>query len=543
MAQAIPDGRDGLRQRGHSRALLALGIAIIWTCSCSGVSLPLADILEVIFKPAKVTKGPYLLRVYQDRAAITWETDSQGACRLYYGEPGKTKSLIKSLGQQVSYEVDEGKATKAVFIHKVWLDDLEPGLTYSYRIEGGGLRSKTYQFRTVPEQTDEVKFVTYSNSRIDAKIHRKLIELIIKKRPDFVVNVGDLVTDGDDYSQWSAQFFDPLKGLSESVPVYTAKGNRDGSKGNYEMLLVPDGEENNFSFDWGPVHYFCADNVSGYVNEQVLLGLISTDAQTNRATWKFVSYHLPSVNFGGHWSHWAQPNALPALAGAGVDLVITGHSPQYERFWPIEPPEGNKGSYITCITMGSGGPLYDITPCTYYACAKSVHHFCFFHIKGNTLTMDAIGVDDRVIDHLEITKDDGWLNKSYLWTAVPMNAVMLHQHLHDTAASPLAATPNKGQLFTVAYKTKIEGIGEPINMTFQLRSDEGAYELAKAKSISVPKEGGDVEIELTATPLVDVTLAIDKADGGTPIMPPLWIDCHYELGRVGETMTWPVTEK
>jgi predicted phosphodiesterase len=527
--------------------MLALGIAIIWTCSCSGVSLPLADILEMIFKPAKVTKGPYLLRVYQDRAAIMWETDFQGTCRLYYGEPGKTKSYIKSLGQQVSYDFDEGKGTKVTFVHKVWLDDLEPGLTYSYHIEGGGLCSKTYQFRTPLgglAEANEVKFVVYGDSRTNAKTHRKLIEIIIKKRPDFVVNVGDLVTDGNDYSQWSAQFFEPLKGLAESVPVYTAKGNHDGSKGNYEMLLIPDGEESNFSFDWGPIHYFCADNVSGNVNEQALLELISTDAQASRAAWKFVSYNVPSVNFGGHWSDWAQREALPALAGAGVDFVISGHSYQYERFWPIEPLAGNNGSYVTYITSGGGGaPLYDITPYMYHACAKSVHHFCFFHIKGNTLTMDAIDVDDRVIDHLEITKDDGRLNKSYLWTAVPMNAVMLHQRLHDSAASPMGATPNKGQPFTVAYKTKIEGVGESINMIFQLRSEKGVYEPADTKTISVPTEGGVVEVELTATPLVDVTLAKDKVDGETPIMPPLWIDCHYKLGRVRETMTWPVTQK
>jgi hypothetical protein len=250
------------------------------------------------------------------------------------------------------------------------------------------------------------------------------------------------------------------------------------------------------------------------------------------------------VNFGGHWSDWAQPDALPVLARAGVDLVITGHSHQYERLWPIEPPEGNKGNYVTFITTGGGGgPLYDITPCTYHACAKSVHHFCFFHIKGNTLTMDAIDVNDRVIDHLEITEDDGRLNKSYLWTAIPMNAVMLHQELHAVTPKPLTATPEKGKPFIITWEAKLEGIGEPIEMTFQLRSDEGVYELAEAKTISVPKEGGDINVELTATPLVNVMPANNKVVDGRPIGPALWIDCHYKIGRVSESMTWPVTVK
>jgi hypothetical protein len=155
--------------------------------------------------------------------------------------------------------------------------------------------------------------------------------------------------------------------------------------------------------------------------------------------------------------------------------------------------------------------------------------------------MDTIGVDGRTIDRLEIAKDGGQPSKSYLWSAVPMSAVVLHQELHDITAKPLNSKPIKGQSFTIPCKAKLSRIGRPMNMTFQLRSQQGDYELAEPKNISVPETGGVIEVELTATALKDVTLAKDKVGEGWPILPALQLECRYEAGRVKETVVWPVT--
>jgi len=245
-----------------------------------------------------------------------------------------------------------------------------------------------------------------------------------------VVHTGDLVSSGDSYEQWGPEYFGPIKGLAETVPIYIAKGNHEGNSGNFEKLLIGEGVTNSFGFDYGPVHYFCADNVSKGLNAEEQLKLIAEDARRSRAQWKFVSYHKPSINFGGHWSAWGYPDALRTLAEAGVDFVLTGHSHQYERFRPVAPPAGTDGSYVTYITCGGGGaPLYDVKPSLYHSQAKVVHHFCLFHIKGNKLTMYTFDINGQVIDHLEITKTDGRLNKQYLWTSVPMEEIRRYQEL------------------------------------------------------------------------------------------------------------------
>ncbi len=371
----------------------------------------------------RLTKGPFLLGVYPDRAALMWETDTEGSYKLYYGKDGRLDKYVESVPE--TNQSGKKAVKKVFFIHKVWLEGLEPGRFYDYRVTGAGFEDKIYRFRTVPENTDEVRFIVYGDSRTRPSVHRRLVELMIKQKVDFVVHCGDLVTNGDKYGQWGQQFFEPLRGLAESVPVYIAKGNHEGNNGNYEKLLVPKGQKNSFGFDYGPVHYFVADNVTKGLKDEAQLNLIIADAAASDAKWKFVSYHVPSLNFGGHWSAWGYPDALPGLSKAGVDFVLAGHSHMYERFRPIAPPDGVEGSYVTYITSGGGGVLmHSIKPNVYHAETMKKHHFCLFNLKGNKLTMDTIDIDGRVIDHIDVIKNAGRLDEKYLRSAIPMKEML-----------------------------------------------------------------------------------------------------------------------
>lgn len=377
-------------------------------------------------RSAGITKGPVLLAVYENRAALMWETGTEWPCKLYYGGDRKLDKYVESVPE--TNQTDQEAVKNAAFIHKVWLEDLQAGRTYDYRITGPGFEDKIYTFRTVPANTDKVSFIVYGDSRTRPSVHRRLVKQMKKHKFDFVVHCGDLVTKGNKYEQWGPQFFEPLKGLAETVPVYIAKGNHEGDNGNFEKLLIPKGQSNNFGFDYGPVHYFCADNVTKDIKDKVLLDSILTDARASDAKWKFVSYHVPSVNSGGHWSTWGYPDVLEGLAGAGVDFVLAGHSHMYERFRPVAPPDGTGGNYVTYITSGGGGALmHSIKPNSYHVVTKKKHHFCLFNIDGDKLTMDTIGIDGKLIDHLELTKTAGRLNKDYSRTAIPIKEMLAFQ--------------------------------------------------------------------------------------------------------------------
>jgi predicted phosphodiesterase len=377
-----------------------------------------------------ITKGPMLLRAYQTRAAIMWETGSEWPCKLQYGKEGKLTEEIESKGEKVQYKISkvlQPEVERTAFIHKEWLKGLEAGTVYGYQITGEGVKSKVYKFRTAPINSDRVRFIVYGDSRTRPEVHRKLVNLMIDKKVDFVVHVGDMVTDGSKYEQWEGQFFNPLKGLGETIPIYGVKGNHERTGGNYERMLVPEGETNNFGFDYKPVQFFCADNTVKSVEPRKVLDLITGDMKNSDAQWKFICYHKPSLNFGHHWSAWGYPEALERLSEAGVDFVIAGHSHNYERFRPIAPAT-NGSSYVTYITSGGGGVLLSpVNESNYHAKASIVNHFCLFDIQGDKLIMDTIDIKGKTIDHLEIRKDAGRLNEEFVQTAIPMEEIQRQQ--------------------------------------------------------------------------------------------------------------------
>jgi len=421
----------GMKTKRHGRRLsdaalrrrvvfltAALSIAVVVLGSCGQEVLQTADA-----GGRGLTKGPVLLRVGRDRAAVMWETNREGSCKLHYGRDRAASKHVESRPQ---------KASRGAYVHKVWLERLESGRIYQYRVEGPGVKSAAYQFKTVPAKTDRVKFIVYGDSRTNFDKHRRLIELMMKiKDLDFIVHVGDLVTSGNKYEQWGPQYFDVVKGLAERIPIYIAKGNHEGDNGNFERLLIPPGRDNSFRIDFGPLHYFGIDNSPKKQKPgetRAMLEAVLRDARSNDAAWKFVTYHKPSLNFGHHWSAWAHPDALPRQSQVGIDFVLTGHSHQYERFKPVAPPKGTKGSYVTYITTGGGGaPLHDVKPKKFHALAKKTYEFCLFEIVGDELSMYVINIDGEVLDRLRLRKMDGRLNRDYIDTALSMADVVQYQ--------------------------------------------------------------------------------------------------------------------
>jgi len=379
-----------------------------------------------------ISKGPLLLRVYADRAAIVWETQQDIACELAYGRRGLLDKTVRCKAEPVEYELRQAKEEqdKAVaYVHKLWIDGLQPGKVYSYQLRSKLGTSEVYCFRTPLPDVKRVRFAVYGDSRSQPDVHRKIVERIAERGVDFIVVVGDLVTRGDDYAKWSSQFFEPLRGLGESVPVYAVRGNHDvGRKGYFEAFLIPPGEGYDWSVRFGPVCYLGADCYDQGV-EQVLKG-IERRLQPGRRCWNFVSYHEPSLNFGGHWSAWGGRKALEEFSRMGVDFVVTGHSHVYERFRPVAGP--GDGRYVTYITAGGGGaPLYGIKSSPYHACAGAVYHFCLFEAIEGRLSMEAIDAEGRVFDRFEVRRVDGKLDADYVAAAVPLEEVLCYrQQVH-----------------------------------------------------------------------------------------------------------------
>lgn len=386
-----------------------------FNCKCQSLAVLLFFSFVTAISTAAITKGPVILRVNQDKSVVMFETDTEGVGSI------AVKDLFFSQGKfPTTVDVVDVSEGKTVYIHQASITGLKPGKTYKYRITAPEKEKKEHTLKTIPANLNKFHFVVYGDTRTHPDRHRRVVEQIIKTEPLFVVVSGDLVSSGSKYEQWDSQFFGPIKGLGESTPIYAIQGNHDLSKQKYfERLFVPKGENNNYDFEIGPLYYYCLDNFATNASEG--LDILAKKIKASDSTWKFASYHIPSLNVGGHSSSWGYPNALPVISKAGTDFVITGHSHIYERFFPVSPQTGSEGSYVTHITSGGGGaPNYKLTQSDILAKAARCLHFCLFEIDGNKLSMKVIDDNGVIVDHLEISKTNGILNKEYIATAITM---------------------------------------------------------------------------------------------------------------------------
>ena len=471
---------------------------------------------------AKITKGPVLLRLEQTRAAVMWETDTRGAGQVRYGEGEELTREMRSEPVRVSYR--HATANRSVYIHKVWLDDLKAQTKYRYAIVSGREESDTWHFTTIPRNARRVRFVVYGDSRKNSQTHRRVVEQIIKVAPDFVVHTGDFVNTGSKHQEWDPQFFGPVRGLAEYVPIYAAKGNHD--RGSFfDKYFVMDGRRN-YSFTYGPLYYFIGDNATGDLATADILKVLAADRAKDDAVWRFVTWHEPNLNIGGHQSRRGYPGALGKLSVEGVDFVVTGHSHFYERFRPVTA-SAKGAAPVTCIVAGGGAAdLHDVQPDFLLAKAKKENNFCLFEIDGNRLSMKTINIDGKVIDRVELTRTDGRLDESYVNAAVSTEAVTFHQEVVEELTAYTHSHPKKGGTFEATLKISGITMDEDLRLVCEPKWSGGAYEHSGRQEAVAKPKGGDIKLRFRVKSLVNVSLTYKKH-----FDPPLYIHCEYETAH------------
>ena len=130
---------------------------------------------------------------------------------------------------------------------------------------------------------------------------------------------------------------------------------------------VPSGTEAYYSFDISGVHFICLNShdLDRGVNSAMAQWL-RADLDQTKARWLVAFWHHPPYTLGSHSSDREtqliemRQNFMPILEGAGVDLVLTGHSHIYERSMLMD------GAYATPTTAkgvilddGDGNPAGD----------------------------------------------------------------------------------------------------------------------------------------------------------------------------------------
>jgi hypothetical protein len=231
------------------------------------------------------------------------------------------------------------------------------------------------------------------------------------------------------------QFFDPLAGIIDEVPLLPSIGNHEQDGANYLAYFREPGAHRFFySCDIGPLHIVALDFRATKTGDEQF-AFIERDLAASRAPWKLVLLHVPMFNFGGHASLWGHDSYLPLFRRTQVDLVIAGHSHLYERFRPLVP-RGVPGAWaIQHLTTGGGGaPLAASVAHESIVRTVSTHHFVVFTATRSRIDARAIDSDGHELDTFTLRKEAGRQPADYLATTYAEE---------DVAAAVKALPPKK----------------------------------------------------------------------------------------------------
>jgi len=349
---------------------------------------------------------------------VTWQSleEGSGSTVLYDTEPrGGDPGLYAYSAEGVAQTYSGASG----FVHDVELAGLEPETIYYLICGGEGGWSGELAFETAPLGRRDLRFVVGGDSRSNPDDRDAVSAAMREVSPSFVLFSGDLVNDGAIQEQWDG-FFEHMDeywtgedGLT--IPIVPANGNHDKGTVNYFGQFALPGNEEWFSFDYGPDLHIIVLN-----SEASLEGL---DAQTEWLKedlekhadypWKVVLLHrniLPSYH---DWWLTGINRWVPIWDTNGVDLVVTGHSHNYLRSNPVNLTESMEEAQPSfdegVMYLSSGGwgaPLYETKEGWWVAYTDSLLHFTQIDLYANgTLHIQAKGVDGETFDEARIHKE------------------------------------------------------------------------------------------------------------------------------------------
>ncbi len=368
----------------------------------------LGKILKKRVLPHKsLTRHPYLSWQEDTSTTITirYATVSKKADTIYYGRSANLNHRI------VTNSGNEKEVT---------LRHLQPGTKYNYRI---GLKKPVYNFHTAPQDFAPFSFGVFGDSQNGSKqIKLRLCQALRKAHPDFLLNTGDLVKNGNEKYWWKNDFFATIGKLSSFLPLMAIPGNHDGEGPLFNHYFRYPGSLSWYSFTYASALFIALDTQANYLPGSAQYEFLVKTLQESIKTWKFVYLHMPPYSSNqGHQSDLLVREILcPIFEKYGIDIVFSGHNHCYERTLPILNNQVDRNLGVTYITTGGGGAALkpfiswtDLTDAEKKWCNVriKIHHYVLARIEDEKLLVSAKDLFGNTIDSFELTNQNLRRNK------------------------------------------------------------------------------------------------------------------------------------
>ena len=262
-------------------------------------------------------------------------------------------------------------------LYTALIADLTPGKAYEYRIASGEQAGDWQPLH--PDDGGSFQALIFPDSQSnDYSGWKSLAQDAARRNPEaaFFVNMGDLVDNGEDHTQWNA-WFDAVDGIISRIPVVPLMGNHETYNQQWKVRLpeaylhefaVPENGSVQFnryyySFDYGPVHFIVLNTQwdeteefkPGLLDEQ--LAWFRRDMEKNRRKWNIVLLHKDVLQYRIHNRPERKEGIseegrafMPLFDQLGIDVVFSAHLHTYR----------NRG-HLYDFQPADKGPLYILT--------------------------------------------------------------------------------------------------------------------------------------------------------------------------------------
>lgn len=351
---------------------------------------PLADLQRacgesgaMLEAAAHVRRAPYLQQVTPSSAMVGWVSLATGSETLEVTRPdGSVVATVAATGTRQRWAQLRELEADTIYCYRVMLD----GTTLSERIG----------FRTAPapDTTRPIRVLAFGDSGGGGSDQLALARQMHGVPFELVIHTGDVAYDSGSLAQFEANVFGVYSELFRHVPFAPAAGNHDYETDRgapfREVFALP-GNEQWYSYDWGPIHFVALDTESDYGTQATWL---DADLAATAQPWKIVYLHRPPFSSGQHGSDLTLRMQLaPVLERHGVQLVLAGHDHDYER---MRPQRGV--AYV--VTGGGGRGTREVGSSDFTAFASEVIHFVYLEVGADELVLHAIDGEGTEFDSM-----------------------------------------------------------------------------------------------------------------------------------------------
>lgn len=345
--------------------------------------------IEDFFFPPKGLDAAEGLNISELRQMITRDSKTS-SCLMWRTEAAEKEMLVEyrlAGGEAHTVAAEAVPFTDGgteVSQYKAFLNDLTPG-RYEYRVRSGSRASAWHELVTDEGETIDALIFPDSQSN-DYSDWEKVAQGAAQRNADasLVVNMGDLVDNGEDSRQWE-DWFEGLAGVIDRMPFVPVMGNHETYDLNWKVRLplaylnyfeVPSNgsrefEKYYYSFDRGPVHFVVLntqeqetrDFKEGLLEEQ--LDWLRRDLASTTKPWKVVLMHRDVLQYRIHNRPEREEGFseegvtfMPTFEEMGVDIVFTAHLHTYRNRGRIRQGQHDARGPLYILTGVAGNVRY-----------------------------------------------------------------------------------------------------------------------------------------------------------------------------------------